>query len=93
MSEKALQTGEKRREVKDKGEKERYTLLNAEFQRVARRDKKAYLSEQCKQIEENNRIGKTGDFFKKIRYQGNISCKDRHNEGQKHYRPNRSRRY
>ena len=67
MSEKALQTAEKRREVKDKGEKERYTLLNAEFQRIARKDKKAYLSEQCKQIKENNRIGKTGNFFKKIR--------------------------
>ena len=67
MSEKALQTAEKRREVKDEGEKERYTLLNAESQRIARRDKKAYLSEQCKQIEENNRMAKTGDFFKKIR--------------------------
>ena len=53
--------------MKDKGEKERYTLLNAEFQRIARKDKKAYLSEQCKQIKENNRIGKTGNFFKKIR--------------------------
>ena len=62
-----LQIPEKRREVKDKGEKERYTLLNAEFQRIARKDKKAYLSEQCKQIKENNRIGKTGNFFKKIR--------------------------
>ena len=58
---------EKRREVKGKGEKERYTHLNGEFQRVTRRDKKAFLSEQCKEIEENNRIGKTRDLFKKIR--------------------------
>ena len=57
----------KRREVKSKGEKERYKHLNAEFQRIARRDKKAFLSDQCKDIEENNRIGKTRDFFKKIR--------------------------
>ena len=57
----------KRREVKSKGEKERYTHLNAEFQRIARRDKKAFLSDQCKQIEENNRMGKTRDLFKKIR--------------------------
>ena len=57
----------KRRDVKSKGEKERYSHLNAEFQRLARRDKKAFLSDQCKEIEENNRIGKTGDLFKKIR--------------------------
>ena len=57
----------KRREVKNKGEKERYKHLNAEFQRIARRDKKAFLSDQCKQIKENNRIGKTRDLFKKIR--------------------------
>ena len=57
----------KRREAKSKGEKERYTHLNAEFQRIARRDKKAFLSEQCKEIEENNRMGKTRDLFKKIR--------------------------
>ena len=67
MSEKALQISEKRREVKSKGEKERYTHLNAEFQRIARRDKKALLSGQCKEIEENNRIGKTRDLFKKTR--------------------------
>ena len=67
MSEEAFQIAVKEREAKSKGQKERYKHLNAEFQRVARRDKKAYLSEQCKQIEENNRIGKTGDFFKKIR--------------------------
>ena len=62
----ALQIAVKRREAKSKGEKERYTHLNAEFQRIARRDKKAFLSDQCKEIEENNRIGKTRDLFKKI---------------------------
>ena len=67
MSEEALQIAEKRREVKGKGEKERYTHLNSEFQRIARRDKKAFLTDQCKELEENNRIGKTRDFFKKIR--------------------------
>ena len=67
LSEEALQITVKRREAKSKGEKERYTHLNAEFQRIARRDKKAFLSDQCKEIEENNRMGKTKDFFKKIR--------------------------
>ena len=67
MSEKTLQTPVKRREVKGKGEMERYTQLNAELQRAARRDKKAFLSEQCKEIEENNRTGRTRDLFKKIR--------------------------
>ena len=67
MSEEALQVAEKRREAKGKGEKERYTYLNAELQIIARRDKKAILSNQCKEIEENNRMGKTRDFFKKIR--------------------------
>ena len=67
MSEEALQIAVKRREVKGKGEKERYTHLNAEFQRIARRDKKAFLSDQCKEIEENNRMGKTRYLFKKIR--------------------------
>ena len=67
MSEEVLQIAEKRGEVKDKGEKERYTHLNAEFQRIARRDKKAFLCDQCKEIEENNRMGKTGDLFKKTR--------------------------
>jgi len=62
-----LQRAEKRREAKEKGEKERYTHLNAEFQRIGRRDKKAFLREQCKEIEENNRMGKTRDLFKKIR--------------------------
>ena len=66
MSEEALHIVEKRREAKGKGEGERYTQLNAEFQRIARRDKKAFLGEQCKEIEENNRIGKTRDHFKKI---------------------------
>ena len=67
LSDKALQIAEKRREAKGKGEKERYTSLNAEFQRIARRDKKAFLNDQCKQIEENNGLGKTRDLFKKIR--------------------------
>ena len=67
MSEEALQIVVKRREVKGKGEKERYSHLNVEFQRMARRDKKAFFSDQCKEIEENNRMRKTRDFFKKIR--------------------------
>ena len=67
LSEEALQTAEKRKEAKGKGEKERYTHLNAEFQRIARRDKKAFRSDQCKEIEENNRMGKTRDLFKKMR--------------------------
>ena len=67
LSEEALQIAEKRREVKSKGEKERYTHLNAEFQRIARRDKKALLSDYCKEIEENNRMEKTRDLFKKIK--------------------------
>ena len=67
LSEEALQIAVKRREVKNKGEKERYTHLKAEFQRIARRGKKAFLSDHCKEIEENNRMGKTRDLFKKIR--------------------------
>ena len=67
LSEEALQIAVKRREVKSNGEKERYIDLNAEFQRIARRDKKAFLRNQCKEIEENNRMGKTRDLFKKIR--------------------------
>ena len=66
LSEEALQIAEKRREAKGKGEKERYTHLNPDFQRIARRDKKAFLSDQCKEIEENNRMGKTSDLFKKL---------------------------
>ena len=67
LSEEVLQIAIKRREVKGKGEKERYTHLNAQFQRIARRDKKAFFSDQCKEIEENNRMGKTRDLFKNIR--------------------------
>ena len=67
MSEEALQIAEKRREAKGKGEKERYTHLNGEFQRIARRDKKAFLRDQCKEIKENNRMGRTSDLFKKMR--------------------------
>ena len=67
MSEEALQIAVKRREAKSKGEKEGYTHLNAELQRIPRRDKKAFLNDQCKEIEESNRVGKTRDFFKKIR--------------------------
>ena len=67
VSEEALQIAEKRRDMKGKGEKERQTHLNSEFQRIARRDKKAFLSDQCKEIEENNRMGKTRDLFRKIR--------------------------
>ena len=67
LSEEALQIAEKRREAKGKGEKERYTYLNTEFQRIAKRNKKAFLSYQCKEIEEKNRMGKTRDLFKKIR--------------------------
>ena len=84
LSEEALQIAVKRREAKSKGEKERYEHLNAEFQRIARRDKKAFLSDQCKEIEENKRMGKTRDLFEKIEdNQGNISCKDGHDNGQK----------
>ena len=67
LSEETLKIAEKRREAKGKGEKERYTHLSAEFQRIARRNKKAFLSDQCKEIEENSRMGKTRDLFKKIR--------------------------
>ena len=84
LSEEALKIVVKRSKVKSKGEKERYTHLNAEFQRIARRDKKAFLSNQCKEIEENNRMGKTRDLFKKNqRCQGTISCKDGLDKGQK----------
>ena len=97
LSEETLQIAVKRREVKSKGEKERYSHLNAEFQRIARRDKKAFLSDQCKEIEENNRMGKTRYLFKKIRdtkvARDTILCKDGFDKGQKWYGPNRSRRY
>ena len=89
LSEEALQIAEKRREAKGKGEK------NAEFQRIEKRDKKAFLSNQCKEIEENNRTGKTRDLFKKIRdTKGTFHAKmGTIKEGQKWYAPNRSRRY
>ena len=83
---------EKKRSEKYR-EKERYNHLNAEFQRIARRDKKAFSSNQCKEIEGKNRLGKSRDFFKNIQIQGNISCKDGFNKGQKWYGHNRSRRY
>ena len=93
LSEEALQIAEKRREAKSKGEKERYNHLNVEFQRIAKRVKKAFLSDQLKELEENDRNGKTRDLFKIIRDNKGISCKDGHNKGQKPYGPNRSRRY
>ena len=94
MSEEALQIAVNRRKAKGKGEKERYNHLNAEFQRIARRDKKAFISDQCKEIEGKNKMGKSRDHFKKIkRYQGNVSCKEEHDKGQKCYGPHRSRRY
>ena len=92
LSEQALQIALKRGEVKGKGERERYTQLNAEFQGTARRDKKAFLSEQCKEIEESNRVGKTRDLQENWRYQGNVSCRDGFDKGQKQQGPNRSRR-
>ena len=93
LSEETLQIAEKRREGKGKGEKERYTHLNAEFQRIARRDKKAFLSDQCKEIEKNNRMRKTRDLFKKIsdtkgKFHAKMSLIK-----QKWYGPNRSKRY
>ena len=94
MSEEVLQIAEKRREAKGKGEEERHTHLNAEFQRIASKDKKAFLSDQCKKIEENNRMGKTGNLFKKIRdTKGIFSRKDGLNKIQKGYGSNRSKRY
>ena len=93
LSEETLQIAEKRREAKCKGKRERYTQLDAEFQRIARSDKKAFLSDQWKEIEENNRMGKTRELFKKIRDTKGTFCKDGLNKGQKWYGPNRSRRY
>ena len=94
MSEETFQIAEKRRQAKGKGEKERYTHLNAEFQRITRRDRKAFLSNQCKEIEENNRMGKTRELFKKIRdTKGTFHAKNGLDKGQKWYGPNRSRRY
>ena len=88
-----LKIAVKRREAKSKGQKERYKHLNAEFQRKARRNKKAFFSDQCKEIEEDNRMGKTRELFKKIRDTKDISCKYGLDKGQKWYGPNRSRRY
>ena len=94
LSGEALQIAVKRREAKSKGEKERYKHLNAELQRIARRDKKAFFSDQCKEIEEKNRMGKTRDLFKKIRdTKGTFHEKDGLDKGQKWSGPNRSRRY
>ena len=93
LSEEALQIAVKRREVKSKGEKERYKHLNAEFQRIASRDKKAFISNQCKEVEENNRMGKTRDLFKKIRDTREHFMQRWLDKGQKWYGPNRSRRY
>ena len=93
LSEESLQIAEKRREVKGKGEKERYIHLNAESQRIARRDKKAFLSDQIKEIEENNRMGKIRDHLKKIRdTQGTFHAKMGTIKDRK-YGPNRRRRY
>ena len=89
LSEEASQIAVKRREAKSKGEKEGYKHLNAEFQRIARRDKKAFFSDQCKEIDENNRMGKTRDLFKKIRdTMGRFHAKMGFNKGQKLYGPN-----
>ena len=95
LSEEALQIDEKRKEAKDKGEKERHIHLDADFQRIARRDKKGFLREQCKEIEENGSMGKARNLFKKIRdtkgtFHANIHG---HKKGQKWYGSNRSRRY
>ena len=94
LSGKALQIAVKKREVKSKGKKERYKHLNAEYQRIARRDKKAFFSDLCKEIEETNRMGKTRDLFKKIRdTKGTFHAKMDSIKDQKWYGPNRSRRY
>ena len=93
LSGKALQIAVKRREVKSKGEKEGYTHVNAEFQRIARRDKKAFFSDQCKEIEGNNRMGKTRDLFKEIRDTKGTFHAKMGSIKDKWYGPNRSRRY
>ena len=93
LSEEALQIAVKRREAKSKGENERYTHLNAEFQIIARRDKKVFLSDQCKEIGENNRMGKTKDLFKKIRDTKGTFPGKMDTIKEKWYGPNRSRRY
>ena len=93
MSEEALQIAEKRREAKGKGEEERYTHLNAEFQRRARRDKKAFFSDQCKEIEEIHRMGKTRDVFIKLEIPREYIIQRWAQKEQKWYGPNRNRRY
>ena len=93
LSEEALQRAVKRRETKSKGEKERYKHLNAEFKRIARSDKKAFLSDQCREIEANNRMGKTRDRFKKIRDAKGTFHAKMGSIKQKWYGPKRSRRY
>ena len=93
MSQEALQIAEKSREEKGKGEKERYTHLNGELQRIARRDKKAFLSDQSKEIEKNNRMGKTRDLFKKIRDAKGTFHAKMGTIKDKQYGPNKSRRY
>ena len=94
LSEDVLQIAVKRREAKSKAEKESYSHLNAEFQRIAKRDKKAFLHDQCKEIEENNRMGKTRDLFKKMRHtKGTFHAKMGIIKNKKWYGPNRSRRY
>ena len=93
LSEEALQIAVKRREVKNKGERERFTRLNAEFQRIAKRDKKAFFSDQCKEIEENNTMGKIRDLFKKIRDTKGTFHAKMGSKGEKCDGPNRSRRY
>ena len=93
LSKEALQIAVKRREVKRKGEKERYKHLNAEFQRLARRDKKAFLSDQCKEIEERIEWERLEISSRKLEIPRDISYKDEHNKGEKWYGPNRSRRY
>ena len=92
MSGVALQIAEKRREAKDKREKERYIHVNAEFKRIARRDKKAFLSDQCKEIEENNRMTKTRDLFKKIRITREYFMQRWAHKGQKRNGPNKQKR-
>ena len=92
LSEEALQITETRREVKSKGKRERYTQLKAESQRTARRDKKAFLNEQYKETDEINRMGMTRSLQENWRHQGNISCKDGHDKGEKLSGPSRNRR-
>ena len=93
LSGEALKIAVIRREEKNKGEKARYKHLNAEFQRIARRDKKAFFSDQCKEIEENNRMERLEITSRKLEIPRDISCKDWLNKGQKWYGPNRTRRY